>query len=332
MTEPTPSKPGKWILPFLSFSLLLALAIIGTFSDPHYVGGASTQNVTVLLNVTNTEPTAYDAIVDDLNPSPADQIDLTAGARREVFCNTSASDPNGQADLVNATAELYTTTAGMASARSNSTHYFNSSCLEFFNVAGAPNNRTFTCRFNLEYFATNTTWECNMTVRDFGGTQTPASKIFLNTSYTDQVVVNSLLAINITKTILDYGNLSVTETSAEQNINITNVGNVLSNFTVLGYGGDNKSLENAGNSSMLCQLNNISIGQHRYSNVSGINWLNMLNLSYNATLFANATLKVRVNETDPVAPNSTSPTYWKIRVPLSVGGSCNGTIQFAATG
>ena len=198
-------------------------------------------------------------------------------------------------------------------------------------MPSTTNNRSVICRFLVDYFAFNTTWECNMTVRDFGGTQNLSQKLFFNATRLANATLDSLLAINLSTSILDYGNLSVTETSAEKSINVTNVGNQRTNFTVLGFGGQNQTLENAGNSSMICQTGNISNSQQRYSNTTGSSWATMLNLTYNATVVQNVTLQNRTHASDPLAGFTTNATYWLIRVPLSVAGLCNGTIQFGAT-
>jgi len=325
-------KNARLLLVAISIVSVALLGIIGTFFDPTYVYGALNQSVTTLLNVTNTEPNFYQLTLDDL-AAPANEIVLSAGGLTEVYCNASASDPNGQADLVNATASIYAkgTGSGFFDTDNNASHYTNSTCTEFYNVPSTTNNRSLICRFRVDYFAFNTTWECNMTVRDFGGTQNLSQKLFLNATRTANVTLDALLAINVSASVLDYGNLSVTETSSEKSLNVTNVGNQRTNFTVLGFGGQNKTMENAGNSSMICQTGNISIYQERYSNTTGTSWPTMINLTFNTTIINNVTLQNRTHATDPLAGLTTNATYWRIRVPLSVAGLCNGTIQFAAT-
>lgn len=331
------SKEQNFSAAMLCLLIFIAIAAIGVFFDPNYAHGApaDNQNVTVLLNVSNTEPTVYEVFLDDLIPSPTEKISLTAGEYREVLCNATAYDYNGQDDIHNATADLFASGAGTTFIRplNNASYYRNNTCLETRNIAGTTTNRTIICRFRMEYFAFNTTWTCNMTVRDFGGSQLSSLKVFLNSTGSDTAEVNQLLAINLTTTTVEYGNLSVTETSSEQNINITNVGNVKTNLTVLGYGGPNKTkdLTNINFTSFTCDLNNITLGQHRFSNVSGVTWPNMINLTYNASFIANVTLQNRTNATNPTVEGALNTTYWRVRVPLGVGGNCNGTIEFAAT-
>ena len=321
-------------IPALCLAIALMVGLLGTLFDPQYAAGAggSNQNVTVRLNVSNTEPTVFEVIVDDATDSPANAIDLQAGATTEVLCNASASDPNGGQDMINATADLFASglSATPFSTLGNASHMRNSTCLEFYAIAGAQNNRSFICRFNMDYFAFNTTWTCNMTVRDNGGSRGPP-KVYLNASGSDTVGINQLVAINLTTLTVDYGNLSVTETSAEQNINVTNVGNVRTNFTVLGYGGENQTGLNASNFSMICESGNISIQEERYSNVSGVAFANMIALNGSATVVKNVTLMNRTNDSSPLIDGAYNVTFWKIHVPLSVGGLCNGTIQFSAT-
>jgi hypothetical protein len=325
------SELKKWVAALTCLVFLAIIAIVGTFMDPQIVSGAGgSQNVTVRLNVSNTEPILYQIIFDDNIITTPAEIVLNAGEKREVICNASVSDLNGQSDIWNATASIYTLDVGFFAQDSNSTHYTNSSCLEYQDVPGTVNNRSMICRFNVDYFAQNTTWECNITVRDGAGLQ-PGSSLSLNTSGTARALIDELVAINTSVTILDFGNLSVTETSPEKSVNITNAGNTKANFTVLAYGGSNMSATGVGNYSMLCETGNISINLERYSNVTGTSWGNMIPVNGSPVFISNVTLLNRTDEINPLAPGSTNATYWRVKVPLSVGGLCNGTLQFAAT-
>jgi hypothetical protein len=308
-------------------------ATAGLFVDSYYASGATSWNVSTRLNVTNTEPTTYQVIFDDLTPSPSDIIILNAGATTEVICNGSAYDPNGQSDLVNATATIYASEVGRFGTTSKFNRYDNNSCVETYDVAGTTTNRSIICRFNVDYWAYNTTWECNFTVRDNGGTQLVGqNRISMNSSKTDQAVIYQLTAINVSSQILDFGNLSVTETSPDRLLNVTNVGNFRTNFTVMGYGGNDSTVPSANLSCMLCQTNNISLNYMRFSNVSGVTWDNMIPLNGTEQMIQRITLQNRTDENNPIQFGvTTNATYWKIRVPLSVGGLCNGTLRFSAT-
>jgi hypothetical protein len=317
----------------ISFALITAIVLAGIFVDSYYATGATSWNVSTRLNVTNTEPTVYSVVLDDLTDTPPDVINLNAGTFTEVVCNGSAYDPNGQSDLFNATGTIYEATVGRFGATSKFNRYDNGSCFEYSDVPGTTMNRTFTCRFLVDYWAFNSTWECNITVRDHGGTQLPLSGITsVNASGTDRAVIYQLTAINVSTAILDFGNLSVTDTSSPKALNITNVGNVKTNYTVFGYGGNDSTLSSANLSCMLCSYNNITLDRMRFSNSSSAAWDTMIPLNGTVQLLNNVTLLNRTDENTPITPGATTnTTYWRIKVPLSVGGLCNGTLRFSAT-
>ena len=145
------------------------------------------------------------------------------------------------------------------------------------------------------------------------------------------VTITNLLAIDA-PAILDYGNLSVTQTSAEIVHNVTNVGNINLNLSLRGYGGINDSIDHPGhNLTMICDFGNISIGNQRYTLGSeftdGTSFDSMRHLT-NQTAQTNLTFPRRVNDNNFGADRNS--TLWRIQVPLSVGGLCNGTIIFGA--
>jgi hypothetical protein len=78
---------------------------------------------------------------------------------------------------------------------------------------------------------------------------------------------------------------------------------------------------------MICQYNNISLTYERYAITNGTLFNNMKNISNTSTQLG-LTLPVRTS--DIIYGNSTNSTYWKLNIPLTVGGTCNGTIEFSA--
>jgi len=166
-----------------------------------------------------------------------------------------------------------------------------------------------------------------MTVKDNGGNATERI-INLNSSNNASAEIGSIVALN-TPDELDYGNLSVTETSQDTLLNISNFGNVPINLTVRGYGGDDPVYsDNPLNLTMICDYNNISIGQQRFATTAGVDFDIMLNLTNSSADIPSFSLPVRTNDT--AYGNDTNLTYWKLQVPLSIGGYCNGTIEFSA--
>ncbi len=302
-------------------------------------------NNTVLarVNVTNTEPNITSIRVDDSVSSPADTIDLTPFDATIVTCNATVFDYNGWQDIdPNETrADFHIQGIDTSGATDNNYFYQNTSCNSCRQATSAEATADghsdssmvaiCDCKFGVQYYAnSSSSWVCNISVTDSGGTQIPSLKINLSDNETSDftVTVTELLAIN-TSTLLDYGNLSVTEVSSEVVHNVSNGGNTAFNVSLRGYGGTNESIGT--NSTMLCELGNISFGNQRYALgselIGSTAFGTMINLT-NQTVNTNMTLPHRVDDASPGRDQNT--TVWRLEVPLSVGGICNGTIIFGA--
>lgn len=316
------------IMAVVAISIILS-AFIGVSFTTDYVLGANTTNNTVIarVNVTNTEPNITSVVV---SPSP---IDLIANGVSIVTCNATVFDFNGWQDIdpssVNATFHIQS--VGREGIADNNHRYANESCGRCIQGAGAT-NASCDCRFALQYYTNDSSsWVCNITVRDSGGTGAPGSRLnFSDTEVSSTVTVSKLLAIN-TSLLLDYGNLSVTQTSAQITHNITNAGNINLNLSLRGYGGTNDSVDSPfNNMTMTCEFGNISIGNQRYAlgtENSGIAFADMRHLT-NITKITNFTLPARLDDTS--FGGDKNSTLWRLQIPLGVGGICNGTIIFGA--
>ena len=94
------------------------------------------------------------------------------------------------------------------------------------------------------YYANNgSQWTCNFTVMDDNN---------LTSSKTNQTTISGLIAIE-TPNELDFGNLSVSQTSADKYLNVTNAGNVDINISVRAFA--NETGPNDENLSMNCECN-----------------------------------------------------------------------------
>ena len=168
-----------------------------------------------------------------------------------------------------------------------------------------------------------------MTIRDSGRNITdPLRNITFNRSNDASVTINPVLALTVPNEI-DYGNLSVTETSSDIPANISNWGNVPINISVRGWGGTGDYSDAYANLSMICDYGNISIGYERYNITNGSGYDSMTNLTNTSTGIPNFDLPTRTNDNN--YDTDTNTTYWKIQIPLTIGGYCNGTVQFSAT-
>jgi|GEM_PF-2709716 len=82
----------------LVFGFVLLIAVVAI------TGFATTTTTTT---VSNSPPTVSNIILDDPTLTPSNQIDLSAGTTRIVYCNATIEDTNGYNDIQNATAYVY---------------------------------------------------------------------------------------------------------------------------------------------------------------------------------------------------------------------------------
>jgi len=306
---------NKRVLISLIAILIVFGVLIGLILDAEEVSGATNQSLVTRVNISNTEPNLYDVSI-----SPA-SIDLNPGNTTQVNCTGLIQDYNGWDDIASVNATLYHIDYGNGITFDNNYRYQNDSCeSSCVMYGGSASNASCSCYFQVEYFAYNGSWECNMTVADaFGLSDT------LNSS---PATLNTVIGIGIPSEI-DYGDMSVTEISPMITANISNLGNLPINISVRGYGGTNELAAGAGNFTMICETNNISIGYQRYSTNFSQVFANMINLTNTTTGIENLELPIRTDDVQP--GNDTNATYWRLEVPVDVSGVCNGTAHFYAS-
>jgi hypothetical protein len=308
----------------LGILLVGCLSFLGVSMVTTNVFGVNQTNDSTLAKVYvwNTEPSLYAV---SISPNP---IDLTPGNTTNVTCVASVFDYNGWGDVIarNATFYHYDYAIGTDSDDKNN-HYTSTNC-SCVRMGTSLTNATCNCTIPVWYYAYNGTWICNMTVSDIGGNATPGRRINFTSVNWSNVSLNAMMAID-SPAVIDYGNLSVTETSNLTTANITNWGNVLINVSVRAYGGTNETRNDSGNYSMFCDYGKIDREFQRFSINSSSNYSDMWILTNISTVIQDYRLQIRTNDNFPT--NDRNQTYWMLRVPLSVGGSCNGTIEFQAT-
>ncbi len=259
-------------------------------------------NVTTMVNIT-------DAMPEILNVTVEQDITLNAGSTRAVTCNATIRDWNGYQDIDTVNATLYYHLNQSGDPDSGNVHYTNTSCIEDSNDGEFIAN--YTCTFNVVYYANAGDWFCNVSVNDSFG--------FTDWDY-NETSINELFALNVTD-VIDYGDLAVTDTSPDISANITNLGNMDINVSVLGYGeteGDGLGL--------VCEFgDDIAVEHQRFSGLS-VPWDDKIPLAQ-TDQDMNITLSQATDATAPV----TWETFWQLYVPPNPFGLCTGTLRFTAT-
>jgi hypothetical protein len=287
--------PLAFLLYFWSASFLL---FAGTAS------AVSSWNVNATVNVTNVAPTIISTVLDDLLASPANQIDLSAGGTSLVYCNATVNDTNGYQDITSATAVIYDgALANPSSADNNETHYSNTTCSL---SAGSALSRQASCAFNVRYYANNATWTCNLTAFDSDSA---------NATGTDTAAVNLLVALNISASILNYGNIAPLAESASVTETITNHGNWQIDLVLNG-------------TAMPCSsVGTIPVSAQHYNVTgTGVTYTTMTPLSGSPVT---ETLFNLAKRTD-ASGDTTRTTYWKIVPPVATKGVCSGNVTIEA--
>jgi hypothetical protein len=273
------------------------------------------------VNITNYRPVVVDVVVDDVDPAPADEIDLTSGVTTRVLCNGTVVDRNGKDDILDVNATLFFIGNLSSEQDDRNEHYTNSSCGI---LKEGDYNRTYTCSFRVWFFANNGTWYCNMSAWDSGDpTQGTGPE---HNSSTDSTTINELYALDVPP-VVDFGELELGADSVNTNINVTNTGNMDLDLDLYSYGG---TLRQENNLSMICTTGNITVSNLHWDLTADDDaWGAMTAVSgqFRNPTSADLSLAQRLSET----LNQTGETYWKIQAPqYDAKGVCNGTIVFNA--
>ena len=143
-----------------------------------------------------------------------------------------------------------------------------------------------------------------------------------------QTLVNELFAVNATAAI-EYNDIEAGDTSDDENITIFNLGNVPINITAYGYArtiGDNLSLMCGQNN----ENGNVTVGSQRHFSLSSHPFSQMTPLANasNQSQILNLTISQRTSDSGHT--NDLNNSYWKLQLPIGVGGQCNGTIILTA--
>jgi hypothetical protein len=288
-------KPLLIIIAIISISILQTQTSAQTYNY-EYV------NVTTTANITNAGPEILEVRLED-------SITLNAGTYKTITCNSTIRDWNGWDDIISVNATLYHNTSSHESIDDGNTHYTNTSCAEISNDGEFL--AYYTCSFEVIHYANNGEWTCNVTAED---------TFAFTYSLANTTTINELYALNVTS-IIDYGDLSVTDTSTEANATITNFGNVDINVTVLGYG----ATEGDGYGLICEQGSHIEVQNQRFSTISNV-WDDKTPLSSTAQ-----DLSITLEQPTDLNPIITRMTFWQLYVPPNPFGECTGTIRFTAT-
>jgi len=311
----------------IALIVLLIVVFIGIFiSDLSVrVSSASGTNVNVTTNLTvgRTFPEIINITIDEF----ASSVTLLPNSTKIVSCLMILRDYDNNSDFDTVRGFLFNSSLGAADDNNN--HYTNNSCQinRTFGSWRGINNDTYNalanCTFSVYYYANPGNWNCTGIVND---------TINWNGTNSDNITVNELLAVSLPEYI-NYGVVNATYVSEEKIANFSNAGNVVINLTLRGWArtpGDNLSMNCS-----LGAIRNVSIFYEKYnltaSNTGALSLTQFegvyTNLTSSSPVVKKFDLRVRTDDNNDNAINS---TYWRIYLPLGVGGTCEGKIEFGA--
>ncbi len=306
----------KWNVGLLTLCCVVAVAVLLLnllYTDT--LAGTYNDNTTVWmkLNVSNVAPTVRNVNLYDSN-HPANIV-LEQGTTHTIVCNATINDTNGYGDIATVNASLYKYSEyGPGDVNDNNFKYANTSCNQY--ATSGVVDAFYTCQFEVEYYAYNGTWRCNVTAID--------SSDATNNSADDDDI-DSLFAINLSNTTISFGELEPMNTSEDRELNVTNFGNMNLTISLRAYGeveGDDWAMN--------CSTGNISLDYERFSLDSGTAWGSMTPVTNTFADINGLTVYQRTDDSDDDHTDSHNATYWKIKAPLGTKGVCNGTLELSA--
>jgi hypothetical protein len=240
--------------------------------------------------------------------APDGEIILNAGSTRFVNCSFVAIDPEGFNNVLNATAAFYYYMNQSGDSDDNNTHYTNINCTL---AANTSVNKTYTCGFNVLYYANNGTWNCNVTV---------INNYSISASANISNIIDPLYAVNVTDGI-NFANVSAGFPSNNITANITNFGNMAINVTLQGY-----ALVIGDNIGMNCSDHtNITITNIRFSTNNTADFSQKTPMS-GSVQSLNFKINKQINATQIF-----NTTYWQVSPDPGIANRiCNGYVIFSA--
>ncbi|HLC78296.1 MAG TPA: hypothetical protein VJH92_04170 [Candidatus Nanoarchaeia archaeon] len=301
----------------LTFFLLIFFLISIYYSKDVFAGVGGNVTQISQLTIGSSAPNI-------ININAEGSITLLPNSTKQINCSVIIEDYDDETDLANVTAVFFHNSSSYGAADDNNSHYTNNNCS--LNLSYGDTSQVLaSCLFNLTYFANAGTWNCSVNATDF------SIQIDQDSNSTQ---IQQLLAVGLPDSI-DYGVINSTFVSPEQNLNVTNFGNMQLNLSLHSYG-----YVNGDNNSMNCTLGaskNISAYYEKYNltnSTSGPLTLGQFESNYSNLTGSPSTKTFQLNyrQNDSVqGVDDANSTYWRIYVPTGVAGSCSGNIVFGAT-
>lgn len=294
------------------FSLvaILAIAVVSFFFVARTIWAASNLNSSVTVGV--AVPT-----ISSVTITPSAPIVLTTNTTTPITVTAIIADNNGCSALDNGTRtiELYRTSLGAACGANNQNCYTASAFTATSSCSGGTSENV-TTTFNVYYFAQATdasssfpadSWQATVSVTSNANTTSTA-----NSATTS---LQTLTAINITTSSINYGTLSASSTSGSTN-----------QTTTIANAGNSSTTLNLSGTAFVSGSNNFATSSQHYATTSFSYGGNEQALSGAATAVSGFLL------TAPTSTNTVASTiFWGVSIPAATAsGTYTATTTFAS--
>ncbi len=245
------------------------------------------------------------------NVSP---LSVSPNTPTTYYINGTVSDTDGFADIVSVAAVFYR--SGVASGPDCTAD--NNNCYRPPNCSltgGSGNTIDYSCSIALQYFADPTdsgtyvsdTWKVRVRVTD-------SVESVDDTNYSNEL--NSLLAISVSPSNINFGSLALGATSNSIQIDVKNSGNVAADSAVSSGG------------NLTCAVGSILVANQKYGRTD----VDYASLEYTLSTTPNNAGLTLPAQTDD-ATSISDQLFFRILIPSSgVRGACNGVTNINAIG
>jgi hypothetical protein len=211
---------------------------------------------------------------------------------------STVTDNNGYTDITSVAAVFYDSIATTSTCSSDNSDCYTDIACATSSCSGTDTQCIATCSTDVWYYANPSSWKWQIKATD------AASASSTGTSATTTIA--NLIAINVSEATINYGSLSIGETSAQATTTVENTGNT--NLDVDTYG-----------TNMTCTSGSIAVGQQKF-NTEGAE-----------TALTGVAQTIDLNVSKRITTPPTGSIYWKLYVPSGgAKGDCSGTNTFEA--
>ncbi len=242
-------------------------------------------------------------------------LTLNAETTKLLNCSATITDSNGYQDIISVRGTFHNSTSESDGGDTRD-NYKNATCV--FTNTGSGTDRNIECAFTVWYHANPADWTVYFNATDNGG---------LTGNNTATITVDTLIALNVTETAIDFETVALGGTSNEITTAIKNTGNVIIDLNINEtlYGGY-MNCTDADSDDIQTDAAGTGI---RYNTTTSFTFSDT---PWNLTA-SNPLVNVSWAEADesstPTAP--TNDLYWLLKLPSSgLKGDCSTVVRISA--